>query len=75
VLGEATTKEFWNNLRVLYQYKSLVKFYFIWKKLHNLRMKYGDSVTKHPNAFNIVVSQLLSVDVNISDKEKCIDLL
>jgi hypothetical protein len=27
------------------------------------------------NAFNIVVSQLLSVDINISDEDKCISLL
>ena len=38
-------------------------------------MKDGDSVTEHLNAFNIVVSQLLSVDIKISDEDKCISLL
>jgi len=38
-------------------------------------MKYGDSVTEHLNAFNTVVSQLLSVDIKISDEDKCISLL
>jgi hypothetical protein len=38
-------------------------------------MKDGDSVTKHLNAFNIVVSQLLSIDINIFDEDKCINLL
>jgi hypothetical protein len=32
-------------------------------------------VTEHLNAFNIVVSQLLSVDIKISDEDKCISLL
>eukprot|EP00253_Pinus_taeda_P030900 PITA_30900 len=38
-------------------------------------MKDGDSVTEHMNAFNTVVSQLLSVDIKISDEDKCISLL
>eukprot|EP00253_Pinus_taeda_P029043 PITA_29043 len=38
-------------------------------------MKDGDSVTEHPNAFNTVVSQLASVDIKISDEDKCISLL
>jgi hypothetical protein len=32
-------------------------------------------VTKHLNAFNTLVSQLSSVDINISDEDKCINLL
>jgi hypothetical protein len=75
VSGEATTKELWNKLGALYQSKSLVNKLFLWKKLYNLRMKDGDSVTEHLNAFNTVVSQLLSVDINISDEDKCISLL
>jgi len=38
-------------------------------------MKDGDSVTKHLNAFNTMVSQLASVDIKISDEDKCISLL
>ena len=38
-------------------------------------MKDGDSVTEHLNTFNTVVSQLSSVDIKISDKDKCISLL
>eukprot|EP00253_Pinus_taeda_P036327 PITA_36327 len=45
------------------------------KKLYNLRMKYGDLVIEHLNTFNTVVSQILSVDIKISDKDKCISLL
>jgi len=43
--------------------------------VHNLRMKDGDSVIEHLNTFNIVVSQLLSIDIKILDEDKCINLL
>eukprot|EP00253_Pinus_taeda_P020594 PITA_20594 len=38
-------------------------------------MKEGDLMTEHLNAFNTVVSQLASIDINISDEDKCISLL
>eukprot|EP00253_Pinus_taeda_P034454 PITA_34454 len=38
-------------------------------------MKDGDSVIEHLNAFNTVVSHLSSVDIKISDEDKCISLL
>ena len=56
VSGEATTKALWDKLRTLYQYQSLENKLFLQKKLYNLRMKDGDSVTEHLNAFNTVVS-------------------
>ena len=56
VSWEATTKALWDKLGTLYQYKSLVNKLFLWKKLYTLRMKDGDSVTEHLNAFNTVVS-------------------
>eukprot|EP00253_Pinus_taeda_P034022 PITA_34022 len=37
-------------------------------------MKDGDSVIEHLNAFNTVVSRLASVDIKISDEDKCIHL-
>ena len=68
-------KALWDKLGTLYQSKSLVNKMFLQKKLYNLRMKDGDSVTKHLNAFNTLVSQLLSVDIKISYEDKCISLL
>jgi hypothetical protein len=32
-------------------------------------------MTKNLNSFNTVVSQLLSVDINISNEDKCINLM
>ena len=69
VLGEDTTKALWDKLGTLYQSKSLVNKPVLRKKLYKLRMKDGDSVTEHMNAFNTVVSQLSSVDIKISDED------
>eukprot|EP00253_Pinus_taeda_P034781 PITA_34781 len=73
--GEATMKALWGKLGTLYQSKSPVNKLFLRKKLYNLRMKDGDSVTEHLNAFNIVLSQLSYVDIQISYEDKCISLL
>jgi hypothetical protein len=70
----ATSKALWDKLEALYQSKSLVNIMFLWKKLYNIRMKDGDWVTDHLNAFNIVVSQLLYVDIKIYNEYKCISL-
>eukprot|EP00253_Pinus_taeda_P010178 PITA_10178 len=75
VSGEANAKALWDNLGTLYKSKSLVNKLFLWKKLYNLRMKYGDSMTEHLNSFNTVVSQLSSVDMKISYEDKCLSLL
>eukprot|EP00253_Pinus_taeda_P034923 PITA_34923 len=75
VSGQAATKALWDKLGTLYQSKSLVNKLFLWKKLYNLRMKDGDLVTEHLNEFNIVVSLLAFVDIEISDEDKCISLL
>jgi hypothetical protein len=75
VSEEATTKDLWDKLGKLYQSKSLVNKVFVIKKLYNLMMRYGDSVAEHLNSFNTTVSQLISVEIKISDEDKCISLL
>jgi hypothetical protein len=56
VSDEATTKDLWEKLGKLYQSKSLLNKLFLRKNLFNLRMRDGDSVAEHLNAFNTVVS-------------------
>jgi hypothetical protein len=75
VSEEATTKDLWDKLGKLNQSKSLVNKLFLRKKLYNLRMRDGDSVAENLNTFNTVVSQLVSVEIKISDEYKCISLL
>ena len=72
VSGEYTTKGLWDKLGALYQSGSLVNNFFPWKKLYKLRMRYGHSMEEHLNTFNIVVSQLVSVQIKILDEYKCI---
>jgi hypothetical protein len=72
---EAIAKNLWDNLGKLYQSKSLVNKLFLRKKLYNMRIRDGDSVAEHLNAFNTVVSQLVSVEIKISIEDKCISLL
>jgi hypothetical protein len=38
-------------------------------------MRDGDSVVEHLNAFNTMVSQLVSVEIKFLDEDKCIGLL
>jgi hypothetical protein len=38
-------------------------------------MEDGDSVTKHLNSFNTLVSQLVYVDINMEEEDKCITML
>jgi hypothetical protein len=75
VSEEATSKDLWDKLGKLYQSKSLVNKLFLRKKLYNLRMRDGDLVADHLNAFNTMVSQLVYVEIKISDEDKCISLL
>jgi hypothetical protein len=75
VSGESTAKELWDKLGNLYQSKSLVNKLFLRKNLYHLRMEDGYSVTEHLNAFNNLVSQLISVNIMIVEENKCITLL
>jgi hypothetical protein len=72
---EATTKGLWDKLGKLYQSKSLENKIFPINKMYNPRMRDGDSVAEHLNAFNTVVSQLVSIEIKILDEDKCISLL
>jgi hypothetical protein len=74
VSENSTAKDLWDKLGKLYQSKSLLNKLFLRKKLYNLRMRDGDSVVDHLNAFNTVVSQLVSIEIKILDEDRCINL-
>jgi hypothetical protein len=75
VSEEVTTKDLWDKLGKLYQSKSLVNKLFMRKKFYNMRMRDGHLVAEHLNTFNVVESQLVSVEIKISDEDKCISLM
>jgi hypothetical protein len=75
VSEEATTKYLWDKFGKMYQSKSLVNKLFLRNKVYNLRMRDGDSVEENFNTFNTVVSHSISIEIKISDDDKCISLL
>lgn len=75
VSTEAIVKELWNKLWNFYYSNSLVKILFQSKNLYNLRMKDRDSVTKHLNIFNTMISRLLYVHIKISNEDNSINFL
>eukprot|EP00253_Pinus_taeda_P031688 PITA_31688 len=71
---EAIEKALLDKLGTLYQSMSLLNKLFLQKKLYNLRMKDGDSMTEHLNEFNTVDSKLVKVPIPIGVKlfvEQC----
>jgi hypothetical protein len=75
VSEEATTKYLWDKLGKLYKSKSLVNKLFLRKTLYNMGMREGNSMTENFNTFNTMLSQLIFVEIKISDEDKCINLL
>jgi hypothetical protein len=56
VSEEAPAKDLWDKLGKLYHSNSLVNKLFLRNKLYNMRMRDGDSVAKHLNTFNTMIS-------------------
>jgi hypothetical protein len=71
--GGDSVKKLWDKMGSLYQLKYLVNKLFL-KNIY-LRMSDGSLVTEHLNVFNIMLSQLSSMAINIIDQEKSIILL
>ena len=55
--------------------KSLSNKLFMKKQLYNLWMKEGTSILQHLNAFNRILSDLLSLEVKIKEEDKALMLL
>ena len=72
---EDTVKKLWVKLGNLYQSNSIVNEFFLWKKVYLMRMSNIDLITEQLNALNTIISQLLCVDIKITDEDKCISLL
>ena len=72
---EKTADSLWKKLGDVYQGKSLVNKLFPRKKLYSLKMDEGTGVADHLNALNMVIAQLTSVGVSVSEEEHCMLLL
>ena len=75
IVSEKIAAGFWTKLEKLYMTKSLTNRILLKRKLYNLRMKEGTSITDHLNVFNTLMVQLESIDVKFETEDKAITLL
>lgn len=69
---EDTAYKLWKRIGDIYQSKSLSSKLYLKRRLYSLKMKEGESITNHLNAFNLIISQLALIDVKLEDEDKCI---
>ncbi|MCO5587801.1 hypothetical protein L7F22_041753 [Adiantum nelumboides] len=74
IVGEPTAKVVWDNLCANYENKSASNKVYLMKKLFDLRMKEGGTISRHLNEFNKIFSQLTSQGLNFDEEIKCIFL-
>jgi len=72
---EKTTIGLMTALDKLYEKPSASNKVFLMKRLFNMKMVEGGSVTDHLNEFNTVTSQLTSVNVNFDDEVRALLIL
>jgi len=60
-------------IRTLYMKKSISDKLYLKKQLYGLRMNEETTVLEHLNFFNKVISELLTVNVKIDEKDKSVD--
>jgi len=75
VMDEEKATGLWSRLETLYLTKSLSNKLYLKKQLYGLRINERTMVLKHLNFFNKVISELLTVDVKIDEKDKVLILL
>jgi hypothetical protein len=64
-----------NTLAKLYEKHSTANKVFLMKRLFNMKMSEGGSVTDHLNDFNMVTNQLISVKVDFNDEVRALLIL
>ena len=78
IIKEKTTSHLLKALSNMYRKLSALlamnKVYLM-RKLFNLQMSEGGSVASHINRFNMIVSQLSSVEINFEDEIKALILM
>ena len=67
-----TTQELMETLEKLYEKPSASNKVFLMKRLFNMKMVEGGSITDHLNEFNTVTSQLTSVKVNFDEEVRAL---
>ena len=76
IIKKKTTSDLLKALSNMYaKLLSAMNKVYLMRKLFNLRMSEGGSVVDHINEFNMIVSQLSSVEINFEDEIKALILM
>ena len=75
IIMEKTTSNMLKALLNIYKKSSVMNKWYLMRRLFNLQMSEGGSVADHINEFNMIVSQLSSVDINFKNEIKALILM
>ena len=75
IVKEKTTSGLLKALSNMYEKPSAMNKVYLMRRLFNLQMSENGSVSDHINEFNMIVSQLNSVDINFEDEIKALILM
>ena len=70
-----TTKEMLDTLSAMYEKPSAANKVHLMRRLFNLRMTESTTVANHLNEFNMIISQLSSVEIDFDDEVQALILL
>ena len=74
-MKEKTTSGLLKALSNMYEKSSAMNKVYLMRRLFNLQMCDNGFVSNHINEFNMIVSQLNSVDINFEDEIKALILM
>ena len=75
IIKEKTTLDLLKVLSNMYKKPSAMNKVYLLRRLFNLQMSEGGSVAGHINEFNMITSQLSSVDINFEDEINALILM
>ncbi|KHN15555.1 Retrovirus-related Pol polyprotein from transposon TNT 1-94, partial [Glycine soja] len=75
IVNEKTTAGLMKALSDMYEKPSAANKVYLMRRLFNLKMREGISVTDHINEFNTILAQLESVQIKFEDEVKALILL
>ena len=75
IVKEKTTADLMKALSNMYEKPSASNKVYLMRRLFNLKMAEGASVTDHINEFNVITTQLSSVEIMFEDEVKALILL
>ena len=75
IVNEKTTTSLMKTLSDMYEKPSATNKVYLMRRLFNLNMGEGNSVTDHINEFNTILAQLESVHIKFEDEVNALILL